>query len=143
MKLKVFFAFMLSLLIAACVSTTRDPTVGKADFAKLEQWFEQVQVLEGQLVQTEPKSEQEAVQLLDNVFDKAISTAENLSLSHVAVRDLRDKVVESLGYQRFVTRSMISPKYVAENSQAFYEKAEKLAVEVETLYEKLEREFAN
>lgn len=130
------------VLLGACVATTSDPAVGKADFAKLEQWSQNVELLEQQLAKTKPESEEEAVKLLDGLFDQAIGQAKALNLRHIKVIELRDKVVQGLGYQRLVMRSMISPKYAAEtNVDEFYAKAESLAEEVEGLYEKLGKAF--
>lgn len=142
MTFKALLTLCCVVFLSGCVASSTDPSVGKSDFAKLQQWSENVEQLEQQLLQIKPKSEEEAVKLLDNLFDQAVLQAKALDLRYVEVKNLRDKVVEGLGYQRVVMRSMISPKYTSDNAQAFYQKAEGLAAEVETLYEKLEKEFA-
>lgn len=138
---KWLFPICFGALLAACVATTTDPAVGKADFAKLEQWAENVEKLEEQLSEQEPKSQDEAVKLLDSLFDQAIKQAKALELRHTEVTELRNKVVEGLGYQRVVMRSMLSPKYSAENMDDIYLKAERFEREVDVLYEKLRETF--
>lgn len=138
---KWFLPICLGALLAACVTTTNDPAVGKTDFAKLEQWAKNIENLEEKLSQKEPQSQDEAVKLLDELFDQAISQAKALDLRHVEVLELRDKVVQGLGYQRIVMRSMLSPKYAAEKTDEIYLKAERLEEEVDGLYEKLSETF--
>lgn len=130
-------------LLAACVATTSDPAVGKADFAKLEQWLQNVErLLEQDLAKAKPENEEEAVKLIEGLFEQAISQAKALHLRHIEVIELRDKLVQGLDYQHPVLRSMISPVYMTEtNVDEFYSTVERLAEEIEELYEKLSKTF--
>lgn len=148
----LFAIFMLS----ACVQTTTDPAVGKADFLKYQQWMES-QPLEDDPNMREPETPEQMEKLLNNVLGQYIQKAKALELRHTEVRALRDKTVRYIdsymrAYMKLYFLSLDCPEsnslkceaFLESQAEAIKEKLQNMETEATNLeneYERLAKQF--
>lgn len=146
----LFAIFMLS----ACVQTTTDPAVGKADFLKYQQWIES-EPFEDDPNMKEPETPEQMEKLLNNVLSQYIQKAKALELRHTEVRALRDKTVRYIdSYMREYMKLYFLSFACSDNSlkcellelrvAAFQKKAQNMETEATNLeneYERLAKQF--
>lgn len=157
--MKQSIPFIMSLLmvitLSACVQTTTDPVVGKADFLKYQQWIE-LEPLEDAPNMKKPETEEQMEKLFDDVVNQYTQKAKALDLRHTEVRALRDKTVRYIdSYMReYVKLYMLSSACVRNNNPKceafesrmanFQEKAQSMEIEETNLkneYDRLAKQF--
>ncbi len=149
--LSVIFSTILALTLAACTTTTMDPTVGKADYQTYMKWLEGVEStmdnkLEEELSKAEPKSEVEAANLLNSTIEKSFNDAmvsgKALNLRHEEVRKLRDMSVEMLNtYKQVLPAYLLPTEANIKKAESAQTKLAQLEKEGDALMEKLDSQF--
>lgn len=148
----LFAIFMLS----ACVQTTTDPEVGKADFLKYQQWIESGP-LEDDPNMKEPETPEQMEKLIDTIFNQYTQEAKALELRHTEVRALRDKTVRYIdsymkAYMKIYFLSLDCPEsnslkceaFLESQAEAIKEKLQNMETEATNLeneYERLAKQF--
>lgn len=149
--LSIISSMLLVLTLAACTTTTMDPTVGNADYQTYMKWFEGVEStmdnkLEEELSKAEPKSEVEAANLLNSTIEKlfndAMASGKALNLRHEEVRKLRDMSVEMLNtYKQVLPAYLLPTEANIKKAESAQTKLAQLEKEVDALMEKLDSQF--
>ncbi len=153
--LSVIFSTLLALTLAACTTTTMDPTVGKADYQTYIKWLEGVEStmnnkFEEELSQAKSKNIvniAEETNLLNSRIEKSINDAiesgKALNLRHEDVRKHRDMTVEVLNiYKKQVLPAYFLPtEENIKNAEAVQTKLGQLVMESGILFDKLYDQF--
>ncbi|MFA9487933.1 MULTISPECIES: hypothetical protein [unclassified Mannheimia] len=156
--MKKAIQFMASLMaifaLCACSQTTTNPSIGKSDFIKYQQWIE-AEPLKDEPDMQEPETPEKIEKFLDKNFDRYIQQGKALAISHKEVKELRDRTVKHIDtYMREYMKLYVLSfgcnganaycKSLEPRANAFKQKAQNMEAEISSMekeYERLAKQF--
>lgn len=139
--IKSLFMISLSLTFAGCVATTMDPAVGKADYARIQEWKESMGAMEDAVTELlghmEEGDRDTMNRAVDAVVDKMTEDLKRLKITHVEVKALEEDYIRFLK----IAKTAIVDETLGVLSAETEEKIQMLLEKVEAEEERLEKKF--
>lgn len=140
--IKSLFMISLSLTFAGCVATTMDPAVGKADYARIQEWKESMGEMDDAVTELlehmEERDRDTMNRAVDAVVDKMTEDLKRLKITHVEVKALEEDYIRFL---KIAKTAIVDDEILGVLSAETEEKIQMLLEKIEAEEERLEKKF--